>query len=69
MGWDVSGYHEDESWAGLGLWSRLARLTDDPQWLDWLFRLPGLYRPKRERADYQGRTIAWVLGLTTADGV
>ncbi len=61
-GGDTSGYDGDPSRADLALLNCLARHTRDPGQLDRLFRLSGLYRPKWERADYRGRTIALALG-------
>jgi len=61
-GGDTSGYGGNHSDADLALCSRLAKYTRDADRLDRLFRRSGLYRPKWERADYRGRTLARALG-------
>jgi primase-polymerase (primpol)-like protein len=61
---DTSLHNDDPSRADLALLNRLARHTRDPERLDRLFRLSGLYRPKWERSDYRGRTIARALSGT-----
>ena len=60
-GGDLSGHAGDESAADLALLSMLAFWTSDPDQLDRLFRLSGLYRDKWERLDYRERTIARAL--------
>lgn len=57
----MSGHGGDHSAADLALCSRLARFTRDGDRLDRLFRRSGLMRPKWERADYRGRTLARAL--------
>jgi hypothetical protein len=61
---DTSLHNDDPSRADLALLNRLARHTRDPERLDRLFRLSGLYRPKWERSDYRRRTIARALSGT-----
>jgi hypothetical protein len=57
---NTSGY-SSPSEADLALASMVAFWTSDPDQLDRVFRLSGLYRPKWERSDYRSRTIARAL--------
>jgi hypothetical protein len=62
---DTTGY-PSRSEADLALVAMLAFWTGgDAAWIDGLFRLSGLMRPKWERPDYRERTIAKAIAGTT----
>jgi putative DNA primase/helicase len=64
---DTTDHASDDSDADQALCAHLAFWTGrDPDAIDRLFRLSGLYRQKWERADYRERTIAKAIAFVSA---